>query len=201
MPNGFTRTGCAFGFEQREFPSDPYWYMKVKKNRNVVLAGQNCGNYMALIDNHFAAPESLCRANPKQMQALKKQTRDVTGALKEQILALVARLALTDGRTRQGRALRAEIEALEAEYEAHQEKIKTLLDGFGRKPSELDRIVAAQIRGLEAEIAAEESAGRDCFERRKLLIQLLRGLGVKPQPAATKAGPPDINDLYEAALS
>jgi hypothetical protein len=125
----------------------------------------------------------------KEIRLINQRIQDVAGPLKKRCLDLVAQLTLIDGRSKKAKAIRAEIVALEAEHAENQARIQALLDGLNRRPTELDRVAVHQLAGIEAEIAEDERQGRDPFAKRKLLLQLMRGLELKPAPAAPKAKP------------
>jgi hypothetical protein len=66
---------------------------------------------------------------------------------------------------------------------------------LNRKPNELDRLAVKLAASLEVEIDTLEREGRDPFRQRQQLLQLLRGLGIRPAPVAPKSAP-SVDELF-----
>jgi len=119
---------------------------------------------------------------------------------------LVAKLAGLDGRTREAKALLAEIKRLQAEEIERRAQLQADIAAvdalteqlmLGRPASAMDRIAARNIAALSIAVDRLERAGNvaEARETRRLLLQCSRAFGVKPAPTSAKPAPTDIKTL------
>jgi hypothetical protein len=79
--------------------------------------------------------------------------------------------------------------------EQRREITEALLSGLG-SASALERAHAGCVAFWQVRAEYQESIGRDSTEARTKLYQALKAFGVKPDKAAPKAAPTNIDDIY-----
>jgi hypothetical protein len=72
-----------------------------------------------------------------------------------------------------------------------------ILSGLGRPPSALDKIAAESIAAASLRARDLRAMGRDDLEQQKMIAQLLRATGLKPDKKAPPA-PPTMEELLAA---
>ena len=86
-----------------------------------------------------------------------------------------------------GRARRRE---LAAQFEAERREVEAgLLRDLGRPATERDRLAVENLSATVVKARWLRRDGRDDSDERRLLVQQMRGLGLKPAPAETAAKP------------